>query len=219
MKAIPLFVGKETGLVRATLTGGVLSATAILGTALEFTVTFFNEDNEAVELAEGATGGLYCRAANALDGDDVLLDAAWAHTAGQTTYTLKTLADSVQLRAAGGKEPSIILRAQIEFHLPDEDEPRKSLPFDLTVILGPARGDAGVPDPVAEASEAWLAARAPRINVAVALSAEQRTQLLTNIGNAMQMRLSADASYVHLYTPAGIYKGSLQLLDLGQADL
>ena len=219
MKAIPLCIHQDTGAVRRTLTGGVVTATAILGTALELSVTFYDDDNEAVELPEGTTGKLACRAPDALDGDDVLNDGSWDHTTDTTIYTLKTLANSEQLEALIKSEKQYILSAQIEFQFPDEDAPRKSLPFDLTIINGPACGDSGAPDVAGAASSAWLSARSPRIDVDEVITAGQRTRLLTNIGNAMQMRLSDDADYLHLYTPDGIYKGSLALVDLGKANL
>lgn len=219
MKAIPICIHQGTGVTRRTLTGGVVIANAILGTTLELSTTFYDDDGEAVELPEGATGKLVCRAPDALDGDDILNDSSWDHAAGSTIYTLKTLADSDQLRPLIKSLKTYTLSAQIEFQIPEEDAPRKSLPFDLVIINGPARGDSGAPDVAGAATSAWLSARSPRIDVDEVITAGQRTRLLANIGNAMQMRLSDDADYVHLYTPAGIYKGSLALVDLGKANL
>ncbi len=220
MKAIPLFINKGTGEIRRSLTAGPPPRVfAILGTTLELTNTFFDDDDAAVELDSGTTGRLVCRAPDALDGDTVLLDSAWDHTTGATTYSLKTLADSEQLRALIKSKPDYALSAQVEFTIPGEDAPRKSLPFDLVIINGPARGDEGAPDVNGSAASAWLTVRAPRIDISSTLTAGQRTQLLTNIGNAMQLRLSDDGDYLHFYTAAGIYKGSTALLDLGQANL
>ena len=219
MKAIPIYIHQGTGVTRRALTGGVVIANAILGTTLELSTTFYDDDGEAVELPEGATGKLVCRAPDALDGDDILNDSSWDHAAGSTIYTLKTLADSDQLRPLIKSLKTYTLSAQIEFQIPEEDAPRKSLPFDLVIINGPARGDSGAPDVAGAATSAWLSARSPRIDVDEVITAGQRTRLLANIGNAMQMRLSDDADYVHLYTPAGIYKGSLALVDLGKANL
>jgi hypothetical protein len=220
MKALPLCIHAETGEVRAALTlAGSPHLSAILGTTLELTLTFFDDADAAVELTAGTTGRLVCRSPDALDGDTVLIDSSWDHAEGATTYTLKTLADSEQLRALIKSKRDFLLSAQVEFTVPEEDAPRKSLPFDLLVINGPARGDEGAPDVNGSTTSAWLTVRAPRIDIVATLTAGQRTQLLTNIGNLMQTRLSDDASYVHLYTPAGIYKGSLALLDLGQVNL
>jgi len=219
MKAIPLFISYDTGDLQRSLTdASVPRIAAILGTTLELTPTFFT-DGAALELDAAATGRLVCRSPDAIDGDTVLLDSAWDHTPGATTYTLKTLADSEQLRALIKSKPEFILDAQIEFTIPGEDAPRKSLPFDLIIINSPARGAEDAPDVAGSVASAWLSARSPRIDIDLSLTASQRTQLLTNIGNVMQMRLSDDASYVHLYNAAGVYKGSTNLLDLGQANL
>ncbi|WP_395736268.1 hypothetical protein [Prosthecobacter sp.] len=220
MKAIPLFINAGTGELRRTLTQGPAPRiAAILGTTLELTNTFFDDEDAAIELDEGSTGRLVCRSPNGLDAETVLLDSAWDHTSGQTTYSLKTLADSEQLRYLIKSKPEFILSAQVEFTVPGEDAPRKSLPFDLVIINGPARGDEGAPDVNGSVQSAWLTERAPRIDIDAVLTSMERTQLLTNIGNVLQQRLSDDGSYVHFYNAAGIYKGSATLLDLGQANL
>lgn len=217
---------KQTLQIRAS-TGKLIAPAAlieaILGTQLQIEVTFLDDDDQPVELAIGTTGRLVCKAPNLLKGTIVLQDAAWSHTTGQTTYLLATLADSEQLRdlidAADGDDADFTLRANFEWQLPDEDDPRKSYPFDLLVINTPSRSDDTAPDVAGQAASEWLDLRSPRQDKSLALSASQRTQLLTNIGNQLQHRLSDDSAYVHLYTPAGIYKGSLRLIDLGQANL
>jgi hypothetical protein len=220
MIPISFCVSSDTGVLQRTLTDATAPrVTALLGTTLTLSITFFDSTGLAIELDPAATGRLVCRAPEALDGDTVLLDSAWDHTGGTTLYTLKTLADSEQLRALIKSTPNYCLEAQIEFSLPGEDDPRKSLPFDIIVTNGPARGDEGAADVAGATSSAWLTARAPRIDIPAALTASQRTQLLANIGNIPQQRLSDDASYVHFYDLTGIYKGSLSLLDLGQANL
>lgn len=220
MKAIPLCISYDTGDLRRSLTDAAQPIIhAILGTTLELTLTFFDEAIAALEIDAAATGRLVCRSPDDLGGATVLLDSSWDHTTATTTYTLKTLADSEQLRTLIKSKPDFTLSAQVEFTIPGEDDPRKSLPFDLLIINGPARGDEGAPDVAGATTSAWLSARAARIDIDAALTAGQRTQILTNIGNQMQQRLSDDASYLHLYTPAGIYKGSVSLLDLGQANL
>lgn len=220
MIPIPFCVSFDTGRLQRTLTDSTPPrVTALLGTTLSLVVTFFDAAGAALELDPAATGRLVCCAPNALDGDTVLLDSAWDHTTGALTYTLKTLADSQQLRDLIQSTPNYCLDAQIEFVIPGEDDPRKSLPFDILIINGPARGDEGAPDVAGTTSSAWLKARSPRIDIDAVITPSQRTQLLTNIGNVMQQRLSDDASYLHFYTPAGIYKGSLSLVDLGQANL
>jgi hypothetical protein len=196
---------------------------AILGTQLQIEITFLDDDDQPVELASGTTGRLVCKSPQNLKGTIVLQDASWSHTAGQTTYLLATLADSEQLRAlidaADGDDADFTLRANFEWQLPAETDPRKSYPFDLLVINTPSRSDDTAPDVAGQAASEWLDLRSTRHDKALALSASQRTQLLTNIGNQLQHRLSDDSAYVHLYTPAGIYKGSLRLIDLGQANL
>jgi hypothetical protein len=219
MKAQTLSLSSETG----KLVSPPALIEALLGTLLQIEITFLDADGEAVELASATTGKLVCKAPQALGGEVVLLDSAWSHTSGETTYTLATLADSVQLRAlidsADGDDADFCLRANIEWQLPTEDDPRKSYPFDIRVVNTPSREDDGAPDVAGEATSNWLDARSPRIDKALALTAGQRTQVLTNIGNVMQQRLSDDSAYVHLYTAAGVYKGSLRLLDLGQANI
>jgi len=220
MKAIPLFISYETGVLQRSLTDQTQPrVAAILGTTLSLSITFLDDAGAAMELETGSTGRLVCRSPDALDGDTVLLDSSWDHTADTTLYTLKTLADSEQLRTLIKSKACFTLAAQVEFTIPGEDDPRKSLTFDLIIHNGPARGDEGAPDVAGATESAWLTARSPRIDISSVITAGQRTQLLTNIGNVMQQRLSDDLSYLHLYTPAGVYKGSISLIDLGQADL
>lgn len=220
MKAIPLFISYDLGTIQRTLTDATQPrVAAILGTTLTLSITFFDGDGVAVELASGATGRLVCRDPDAMDGSTVLLDSAWDHTASTKLYTLKTLADSSGLRTLIKSKPTFTLSAQVEFTITGEDAPRKSLPFDLIIINGAARGDEGAPDVAGATESAWLTARSPRIDIEAVITAGQRTQLLTNIGNSTQQRLSDDSSYLHIYTAAGIYKGSLALLDLGQSNL
>lgn len=220
MKAITLFISYETGVIQRSLTAAMQPrVAAILGTTLSLSITFLDDTGVAMELETGSTGRLVCRSPDALDGDTVLLDSSWDHTADTTLYTLKTLADSEQLRTLIKSKPCFTLAAQIEFTIPGEDDPRKSLTFDLIINNGPARGDEGAPDVAGATESAWLTARSPRIDISAVISAGQRTQLLANIGNLMQMRLSDDFSSLHFYTPAGLYKGSLTLRDLGEANL
>lgn len=219
MKAQTLSLSSETG----KLGSPPALIEALLGTLLQIEITFLDADGEAVELASGTTGKLVCKAPQALGGDVVLLDSAWNHTNGQTTYTLATLADSIQLRAlidsADGDDADFCLCANIEWQLSSENDPRKSYPFYIRVVNTPSRSDDSAPDVAGQAASDWLDARSPRIDKALALTAGQRTQVLTNIGNVMQQRLSDDSAYVHIYTATGVYKGSLRLLDMGQANL
>lgn len=219
MKKQSLSLSSETGKI----TTPVPLIEALLGTQLQIEFTFLDADDAAEELPSGTTGRLVCKAPQALGGDVVLLDSAWSHTSGETTYLLATLADSTQLRAlidaADGDDEEFILRANLEWQLETEDDPRKSYPFAIRVINTPSRSDDTAPDVAGQAASDWLDARAPRFDKALALNGSQRTQLLTNIGNVMQQRLSDDSAYVHLYTAAGIYKGSVRLLDLGQSNL
>ena len=195
------------------------SIEAILGTLHQLEITFVDDADEPLELAAETTGRLVCKASAAYNGDTILLDSAWSHAEGETTYTLATLASSQQLETLIGNKDDLIIRAQVEWQLPTEDEPRKSRPFDLLLINSPAHSGDGAPDVAGATTSAWLTARSPRIDIAAALDATQRTQLLNNIGNLHQTRLSDDSAYLHIYTPAGTYKGSLRLLDLGQSNL
>lgn len=218
MKALSLSIASETGIVTLPTT----PLKAILGTLFQIELTFL-DDGEAIEHDSETTGRLVLKAPRSLGGEVVLLDAAWSHTEGETTYLLATLADSEQLRtlidANDGDDADFQLIAQIEWQLPDEDDPRKSYPFPITIINSPARSDDTAPDVAGQAASDWLDLRAPRFDKSLALTAVERTQLLTNIGNLLQLRLSDDSSYLHTYTAAGVYKGSLRLLDLGQSNL
>ncbi len=195
---------------------------ALLGTLLQLQIRFVDEDDVTVVHDPATTGRLVCKAPQDLGGEVILLDASWTANDDET-YTLATLADSTQLRAlidaADGDDSECILTAQIEWQLPDEDDPRKSYPFPIEVINSPARSDDTAPDVTGQAASDWLDVRSARLDKTLALTAGQRTQLLTNIGNMMQLRVSDDGAHLHTYTPAGIYKGSLRLLDLGQANL
>lgn len=200
-----------------------VSIEALLGTLLQIQITFKNDADEVVVHDPATTGRLVLKAPQSLGGTVVLLDSSWTYDSETETYTLATLADSEQLRtlidAADGDDADFTLRANIEWQLPDEDDPRKSYPFDILVINTPSRSDDTAPDVAGQAASDWLDARSPRIDKSLALSGTQRTQLLTNIGNMMQLRVSDDGGHLHTYTAAGVYKGSLRLLDLGQANL
>jgi len=157
MKAVPLFISYETGVLQRSLSDQTRPrVAAILGTTLSLSITFLDDAGAAMELEADSTGRLVCRSPDALDGDTVLLDAAWSHADDTTLYTLQTLADSEQLRNLIKSEPCFTLAAQIEFTIPGEDDPRKSLTFDLIIHNGPARGDEGAPDVADYASWLWL---------------------------------------------------------------
>jgi hypothetical protein len=219
MKKQALSISSETG----KLTAPFPLIESLLGTQLQIEITFLDDEAAPEELPSGTTGRLVCKAPQALGGAVVLLDSSWTHTSGQTTYLLATLADSITLRslidAADGDDADFTLRANIEWQLPTEDNPRKSYPFDIRVVNTPSRSDDTAPDVAGQAASDWLDDRSPRFDKSLALTGTERTQLLTNIGNQLQQRLSDDSAYVHLYNPAGIYKGSLRLIDLGQANL
>ena len=218
MEAQPLSIRSTTG----KLISPVLIE-ALLGTLLQIQITFLDDADATVVHDAETTGRLVLKAPQALGGSIILLDSSWTYDSETETYTLATLADSEQLRAlidaADGDDAEYILRGQVQWQLPDEDDPRKSWPFDVLIINSPARSDDTAPDVAGQAASDWLDARSPRIDKALALTAGQRTQLLTNIGNIMQLRLSDDGSHLHTYTAAGLYKGSIRLLDLGQSDL
>lgn len=218
MEAQPLSIRSTTG----KLISPVLIE-ALLGTLLQIQITFQDDEDATVVHDAETTGRLVLKAPQALGGSIILLDSSWTYDSASQTYTLATLADSEQLRAlidaADGDDAEYILRGQVQWQLPDEDDPRKSWPFDVLIINSPARSDDTAPDVAGQAASDWLDARSPRIDKALALTAGQRTQLLTNIGNIMQLRLSDDGSHLHTYTAAGLYKGSIRLLDLGQSDL
>ena len=218
MEAQPLSIRSTTG----KLISPPRLIEALLGTLLQLKISFVDDDDVAVMHDPATTGRLVCKAPQSLGGEVVLLDASWTAN-DDDTYTLATLADSSQLRAlidaADGDDSEFVLTAQIEWQLPDEDDPRKSYPFPIIVVNSPSRSDDTAPDVAGQAASDWLDARSPRIDKSLALTGSQRTQLLTNIGNLMQLRLSDDGAHLHTYTPAGIYKGSIRLLDLGQSDL
>ncbi|MBK8037706.1 MAG: hypothetical protein IPK22_11310 [Verrucomicrobiaceae bacterium] len=211
--------------IRAT-TGKLISPAAIeaiLGTLLQLQITFKDAVDATVVHPEGTTGRLVLKAPQSLGGATVLVDSAWTYDAETEAYTLATWVYSSQLvaliDAADGDDADFTLRANVEWQLPAEDKPRKSYPFDVLVINTPSRPDDTAPDVAGELASGWLDTRSPRIDKSLALTAPQRTQLLTNIGNTMQLRLSDDAAHLHTYTPAGIYKGSIRLIDLGQSNL
>lgn len=218
MQAQPLSIRSTTG----KLISPVLIE-ALLGTLLQIQITFQDDADATVVHHADTTGRLVLKAPQSLGGSIILLDSSWTYDSESQTYTLATLADSEQLRAlidaADGDDAEYILRGQVQWQLPDEDDPRKSWPFDVLIVNSPARSDDTAPDVAGQAASDWLDARSPRIDKALALTAGQRTQLLTNIGNLMQLRLSDDGAHLHTYTPAGIYSGSIRLLDLGQANL
>ena len=160
MKAIPIFISYDTGILQRALADQTHPrVAAILGTKLELSITFLDADGVAVELESGSTGRLVCRAPDAMDGDTILLDSTWDHTGATTLYTLSTLADSEQLRALIKSQPCYTLAAQVEFTITSESEPRKSLVFDLIIANSAARGDEGAPDVAGTATWNWFKAR------------------------------------------------------------
>ena len=160
MKAIPLFISYDTGVLQRSLADQAQPrVAAILGTKLELSITFLDADGAAVDLESGSTGRLVCRSPDAMDGDTILLDSTWDHVADTTLYTLSTLADSEQLRALIKSKPCYTLAAQVEFTIPSETEPRKSLVFDLIIANSAARGDEGAPDVAGTATWDWFKAR------------------------------------------------------------
>lgn len=100
-----------------------------------------------------------------------------------TRYLLKTVCDSVQLRTALGGAETIVLRCQVEWQVPDEDAPRLSVPFDLTVTQAYSRGaDDDIPDTVENAWDLGLNARAVRHDAVQSLTQQQRARALANLG-------------------------------------
>lgn len=186
MKAIPLFISYDTGILQRALADQTQPRVgAILGTKLELSITFLDADGAAVELESGSTGRLVCRAPDAMDGDTILLDSTWDHTADTTLYTLSTLADSEQLRALIKSKSCYTLAAQVEFTIPSETEPRKSLVFDLIIANSAARGDEGAPDVAGTATWDWFKARlAAGDNIAFTTDDTARTIEISATGSA-----------------------------------
>jgi hypothetical protein len=158
-----LYIDANTGTVRAQTTGTALpSIIALLGTTLVLKAAF---------TVEGVPGAITDYTADSLrlvvkpaddpDAASSLLPAgtwAAAGSGADVRYTWTGLADSAQLETLLGTQPQITLRAQVEWAISSDSNPRKSLPFDLIIVNSPARLDDGAPDVAGDSAKLWLAA-------------------------------------------------------------
>lgn len=156
-----LFIDANTRAVRSQTTGSTPpSPEVILGTTLALSVAFTVEG--ACGVLTGYTADslrLVVKPADAPAAAESYFPAGtWASSGSgaATRYGWTGLANSAQLETLIGSKPEIILRAQIEWMVSGDTNPRKSLPFDLKVTNSPARLDDGAPDIAGNSAKLWL---------------------------------------------------------------
>lgn len=180
-----LYIHTETGFARRTLTGVEVPAiSALHRTRLALSVAFVTA-GVVDALPDGVTAKFVAKIKGAHRDDPKLLDVS-ADVSGIGTgarYLFQTTCDSVQLQAVLGTDDSIMLRCQIEWQMPGEDDPRLCYPFDLTITQAYSRGpDDEIPDSVANAWDVGLNTRTVRIDAVQTLTTEQRARALANLG-------------------------------------
>ena len=158
------FIDLATGAVRNSTTGTITPRIAgILGTQLSLVVSFFR-DSVPTALTDGSPGKLVLKSKLSHGSPALVLDTAW-NVSGDgpaRTYKFDALLDSQALRAKLEGKESDFFAAQIEWSLPGETDPSKSLPFDVVVFNAYSRDGDEAPDPIASASWEWLKDRAPQ---------------------------------------------------------
>jgi len=158
----------------------------------------FKTDVEIVALADGATGRCTIKTTSTPAGDALLLDTAWTHNGEEGEDALYEFvwnsADSVELRAALGSEPFVILTAEIRWTV-DGVSYASSFPIHFENAWSRPDDD-DAPDAALTASEDWLRARCVRIDEEQDVSDDEKTQLLENL-------FAYDG--VKLYLPGGKY--------------
>lgn len=160
------FIDLTTGAVRSSATSPNAPRIAgILGTQLALVVSFFR-DSVPTALADGSQGKFVLKPKLAHGSPALVLDIAWAASGDGSarTYSFDALLDSESLRAGLEGKDSEFFAGQIEWTIPGETDPSKSLPFDVIVVNAYSREGDEAPDPIASASWEWLKQRAPEGN-------------------------------------------------------
>lgn len=161
--------------------GGRPGLVAILGTSFGLRVRFADK-GETVALPNGS-GQVQIVAKTQADETEVTLQAdGVADDQVPARYELRTEVDGQRLRTFLGAQLAVGLLAQIEWQHGDEELPRKSQPFVLTVLNSPAR-EGDLPSvPASLANLIWLGEHALRYDVEQTLTTEQQEQAQENLG-------------------------------------
>ena len=187
MDSQTIYIHSGTGEVHATNTGKKLNAlSGILGTELVLSVAF-HTDGSIIALDGGATGRLVVKAKRNPSGDVVLLDGAWAASGAGISkrYTFTTPCDSVGLRALLGDLDSVLTLLQVEWQIPGEAYPRKSVPVPLIVINSVATPDDNPPDVAGDLAWTWIKSRlAQGTNVTFTVNEGAKTITIAAAGGA-----------------------------------
>lgn len=156
-----LFIDLATSRVQMS-NASTSSPTLILlqGTTAKLRVGF-SQDAVPQELPDGTTGRFVAKAKNDFEGDPILFDANWSVTGDGVSarYEFELVVDSLALRQLLSGKAHLEVGAQIEWDVPAEATPRKSMPFDLVVVNSYSQEDDGIPDPAMDAAWAWLKTR------------------------------------------------------------
>jgi hypothetical protein len=161
MQPHTIFVDQITGLATTSPTGPTVpNLKVLLGARLTLNVAFHTSGVIAAITSYTADSlRLAVKKADDIDSTTSLLPlGAWSASGSGTTtrYQLIVELDSEQLQAAIGDNPEITVRAQLEWMISTQTEPRLSFPFDLTIVNSPARSDDGAPDTTGDAGFTWL---------------------------------------------------------------
>lgn len=176
---------RATNAARSALAGG--GAPAVVMTHLaQFTlsVAFVDDDNETIAPLGGDASSARCIVKTLPTASALLLDAELELTGTDTAARYEAEwddadLDSEALRTALGNKLELDAYLEIEWTI-DGNTQRSAFPILIRNAF--FRPDDTAPDPAAEASETWLAARAVRFDAAQTLTDAQIARALLNLG-------------------------------------
>lgn len=172
-----LFINTLTKVARATATGCQLpKVNARQRAQLRLTFKFFETDEDPALLDEATTFRLVLKATPG--GEPFAFASEVTETTADGYVFNFTSLDSASLRTALS-DSSTAFWGEIEWTIGTEIE---RVAFPITIAAAYLDTDEEAPDPLAEASDTWLDARAVRFDEAQTLDSAAILQFLTNIG-------------------------------------
>lgn len=147
----------------------------ILGTRLRLSASFARS-SEIITHEVGTTGRLTLKAVGRPSGEPLGLDTAWQIV--DDRYVFETALTSGPLYALLGDQKDVVVSASVEWQIPGETEPRKSLDFPILIVTSSSREDDVGPPPQESAAWAWIKSRlvaGPNITFSVNESAKTIT--------------------------------------------
>lgn len=172
-----LFINTLTKVARAAATGiDVPKVNARQRAQLRLTFKFFETDEEPA-LLSGATFRLVIKGSPT--GEPFAFTSSITETLADGYAFEFTSLDAAALRTALGDSASLAAWGEIEWTIGTEIE---RVAFPVTIAAAYLDTDEEAPDPLAEASDTWLDARAVRHDTAQTLDSAAILQALTNLG-------------------------------------